>query len=157
MAYIAGLIARLRRDYPVDPERVYVGGFSMGAVMAGRIACQQADLVAGILMDAGDDWQGTCAPLRPVSVFAMHGTADSTLPIGGVRRFVDGWRQFDQCADALHEEALTSTASAQTSGDCAAGSAVTFVTVQGGTHQYFTDPDALETGWEFLTTYRRTL
>jgi len=41
--------------YPVDPERVYIGGFSGGSRVAMRIAVSFPDLFAGALLDAGSD------------------------------------------------------------------------------------------------------
>jgi dienelactone hydrolase len=41
--------------YPVDPERVYVGGFSGGAHMAERLALAYPDLFRGALLNAGSD------------------------------------------------------------------------------------------------------
>jgi len=43
------------RRYPIDPERVYVGGFSGGSRVALRIALGYPDVFHGALLNAGSD------------------------------------------------------------------------------------------------------
>ncbi len=43
------------RRYPVDPQRVYVGGFSGGSRIALRLALAYPDLFRGALLNAGSD------------------------------------------------------------------------------------------------------
>ena len=47
--------ANIVRRYKVDPERIYVGGFSGGARIAMRIALAFPDVFRGALLDAGSD------------------------------------------------------------------------------------------------------
>lgn len=154
LAYVAGLIEQLTAMYPVDPDRVYVAGFSMGAVLSGRIACERADLVAAVALDAGSDWGGSCAPSRAVSVLAMHGTADTVLPIEDVERFVEQWRDLDACPGDPDESQLTDTATLQSSTGCTDGTAVQFIRIDGAAHSWFHDPEAMDTAWAFFTTYQ---
>jgi pimeloyl-ACP methyl ester carboxylesterase len=49
----------LMRAYPVDPERVYVGGFSGGSRVALRLALGYPDLFHGAMLNAGGDAIGT--------------------------------------------------------------------------------------------------
>lgn len=53
------------RRYPVDPERVYVGGFSGGAHMAERLALAYPDLFRGALLNAGSDPLDAGPPTPP--------------------------------------------------------------------------------------------
>jgi pimeloyl-ACP methyl ester carboxylesterase len=56
-AYTVALIADMIRRYPVDPERVYLSGFSNGAGEAQAIALCHPDLIAAICpIDA--NWPG---------------------------------------------------------------------------------------------------
>ena len=43
--YVAALVDKLIADLPIDPDRVFVTGFSMGAVMADRVACRLTDRI----------------------------------------------------------------------------------------------------------------
>lgn len=47
--------ANIRVRYPVDPERVYVAGFSGGARIALRLAIGYPDVFRGALLDGGSD------------------------------------------------------------------------------------------------------
>lgn len=47
--------ANIRKQYPLDPARVYVGGFSGGSRVALRIALAYPDVFRGALLEAGSD------------------------------------------------------------------------------------------------------
>jgi pimeloyl-ACP methyl ester carboxylesterase len=51
--------------YRVDPQRVYVGGFSGGSRIALRLALAYPDLYRGALLDAGSDPLGAGPPTPP--------------------------------------------------------------------------------------------
>jgi hypothetical protein len=51
--------------YPVDPQRVYVGGFSGGSRIALRLALAYPDLFRGALLNAGSDPLGAGPPSPP--------------------------------------------------------------------------------------------
>jgi hypothetical protein len=56
--------------YPVDPDRVFVSGFSGGSRIAMRLALAFPDLFRGALLNAGSDALGSRgAPLPPADVF----------------------------------------------------------------------------------------
>lgn len=92
-----GLLRRLIHDLSarlgVDRERVFVVGYSNGALLAYRAGSELSDQVAGIAPYAGT--MRARAPLRapridlapprrPVSVFATHATADPRIPYEGI-------------------------------------------------------------------------
>ena len=81
VGYLAEVVARVDRHAPVDPERVYVAGFSNGARMAYRLALA-APWVAAIAAVAGAPVAGP-APARPVPTLAFHGTEDRHIPYAG--------------------------------------------------------------------------
>lgn len=67
----------IMRRYPVDPEKIYVGGFSGGSRVAMRLALGYPDLFHGALLDAGSDPIGSAQiPLPPVELFRQF--QDST-------------------------------------------------------------------------------
>jgi hypothetical protein len=53
------------RRYPIDPERVYIGGFSGGARVAQRTALAYPDLFRGALLNAGSDPIGEGEEILP--------------------------------------------------------------------------------------------
>jgi phospholipase/carboxylesterase len=73
--------------YGADPERVYLMGFSQGAIMSASVALTQPELVAGVVMMSGrilPEIQPLIAPkeeLAGLPFIVVHGTADTVLPI----------------------------------------------------------------------------
>ncbi len=65
------------RRYTINPQRVYVGGFSGGARIALRIALAYPDVFQGVLLDAGSDPIGSAEiPLPPADL--LHRFQEST-------------------------------------------------------------------------------
>jgi polyhydroxybutyrate depolymerase len=91
VGYLIYLIAEVGQRYRIDPARVYVVGFSNGAFMAYRLACEMPQAIAAIHPVAGATFQSEslCVGTLPVSVLHIHGTADpsvrfyDTSPPGG--------------------------------------------------------------------------
>jgi polyhydroxybutyrate depolymerase len=90
VGYLTALIADATARLPIDPRRIYLAGMSNGAAMSGRMACERAELIAGIAQVAGTLGASVAAaarPARPVPIISIHGTADPVSPYeGGVRR-----------------------------------------------------------------------
>jgi len=154
--YLSALIDRLIEDLPVDASRVYVAGFSMGAVMAERMACRHADQIAAAAVVSGTPWVGgACRPSRPVSMLVMHGTVDSTFPFDLAKTLADDWRALDGCTTTAAARSIGDGATAVTSSDCSADTSVEFISVEGGWHTWFAAPDATAISWRFFTDHGR--
>jgi polyhydroxybutyrate depolymerase len=153
--YLSALLDDLRATLPVDPKQVFVAGFSIGAVMTDRVGCEFADRVAAIAIDSGSPWSDTCQPAKPVSALIMHGTADSTFDYADAQALAARWRLVDACPGDPVTSQLGSSATAETSDGCEAGTAVEFVTIPGGIHAWFTHPDATELAWQFFAKHPR--
>lgn len=73
--------------YGADPSRVYLMGFSQGAILSASVALTQPDLVAGAVLMSGrilPEVQPLIAPaeaLRGLPMLVVHGTRDNVLPI----------------------------------------------------------------------------
>ena len=93
--YLRALIAAIQDSLHIDPKRIFVAGHSNGGFMAHRMACDHADLVAGIVSLAGATFDHSpttmppageaysCTPAANVHVLEIHGTADTTVPYNG--------------------------------------------------------------------------
>jgi len=76
--------------YPIDPGRLSIGGFSMGAVMAGTLALLEPNRLAAAIILSGylalhNDLPFHPAEARGLSIFQAHGTLDQVIPVGFAR------------------------------------------------------------------------
>ena len=90
--FLGQLITTLTAQYSVNPNMVYVTGFSSGAEMTERVGVDLSNLVAAIIPASGQlvAAQGVVAPplplptapspFPPISVQEWHGTLDTELP-----------------------------------------------------------------------------
>ena len=150
VAYVVGLIDRIAAELPIDTVRVFVAGFSMGAVTSERIGCQFADRVAAVALNAGAPWSDDCSPVRPVPILVMHGTADNTFRIALAGKVVTRWRAADGCQGEPVVSQLSDIATSELSDDCAGGVTVQYVRYEGSGHRWFANPDATEVLWRFF-------
>lgn len=61
--------ANVVREYSIDPQRIYIGGFSGGSRVAQRIALAYPDVFHGALLNAGADPLGGAYPLPAADLF----------------------------------------------------------------------------------------
>ncbi|WP_187276610.1 alpha/beta hydrolase family esterase [Parahaliea maris] len=86
VGYIRSLIEEAAATYSIDPSRVALFGHSNGGFLALRLGCEASDLVTSIVSLAGSTFaqESACAPAaKPVSLLAVHGTADDTILYDG--------------------------------------------------------------------------
>lgn len=79
-------IGEILEAYPLDPEGLYLGGFSMGAVMAGTLALLDPERVSGAMVLSGYLPLGADLPFRPQEaeghpIFQAHGALDPVIPV----------------------------------------------------------------------------
>ncbi|MFI5259038.1 MAG: alpha/beta hydrolase family esterase [Candidatus Limnocylindrales bacterium] len=147
VVFIRALIDRFKATDRVDPDRVYVTGHSRGGMMTYRLGCELSGTVAAIAPVSGNMAAASgsadvpCTLAAPVSVLAIHGTADGTIPIAGgkvdiifspMADVIARWRSLDNCTTAPTtgvDGVATTTAWA-----CAGGSTVSTRILAGGCH-----------------------
>jgi polyhydroxybutyrate depolymerase len=86
VGFLNRLLNELLASYPVDPRRVYIYGYSAGAAMAYRLACDSTDRFAAIASGAGQfpvQDPGRCAPSAPISILEVHSLDDEVIPFDG--------------------------------------------------------------------------
>ena len=84
-------IADVKQKYPVDPDRIFLLGFSMGSMMALSVALSKPQLVRGVVAHSGYIPESiplkfVWDQLRGLSLFVAHGIDDPVLPIAMGRR-----------------------------------------------------------------------
>ncbi|MBM3882429.1 MAG: hypothetical protein FJ387_22350 [Verrucomicrobia bacterium] len=74
--YLRALIEEIGRRFAVDRKRVHLVGIFNGGFMAYRVACDSADLIAGIASVSGATYldPGRCHPSEPVNILHIHAT-----------------------------------------------------------------------------------
>ena len=116
----------IMKQYPVDPEQVYIGGLSGGARVALRLALGYPDVFHGALLNAGSDPVGTVeVPLPPADLFRrfqestrlvyVTGERDDVNLLGDMqsRRSLEKWCVFDLVTETEpHKEHEVADASA---------------------------------------------
>jgi len=83
------LIDTLLDDQCVDPEQIFVAGYSNGGFLAAELACRPGSRVAAIVAVAGFHMPEQCD--RHVPTLVIHGAADPIVPLGpnGMSLIVD--------------------------------------------------------------------
>lgn len=152
VGYLGRLVEDIEAEWPVDPDQVFFIGHSNGGFMSYRMACERADLIAGITSLAGNaaSTPSSCNPSRPVSVLHMHGTADATVPYtggttfggGGAVSSVEQWAAHDACGTTrtptvtldLDTVVAGSETHGETTAGCGSDVAVDLWTMEGSGH-----------------------
>jgi polyhydroxybutyrate depolymerase len=86
VGYFRALLAELAAVVPYDAKRVYLTGFSNGAAMSHRLACEVPESIAAIAPVGGaNQFAGAspCSPSRATPVFHIHGEGDPCWPYSG--------------------------------------------------------------------------
>jgi polyhydroxybutyrate depolymerase len=144
-AFIRQLLDDLGKTATIDPRRVYATGYSLGAMMAYRAACEMSDTFAAIAPVAGALVFSPCQPQQPVSVLQVHGKKDVLVPYqGGVGGFMDGktvflpvedtismWAQLDGCSGSPQVEQQGTIGTHTVYASCKSGSSVELYLLDG--------------------------
>lgn len=100
------MLSYLLKNYCTDARRIYVTGYSIGASMAYRVACELSDQIAALATVEGAFYHippSGCLAQRPLPVLEIHGLADQFAPYDGappklsVQTFLNLWMAIDQC------------------------------------------------------------
>lgn len=85
VGFINAIIEREIAQHNADPARIYVMGFSNGAIMSYRVAAELGTKLAGFAAISGSmAAKSQCAePKTPLSALIVSGTADPIVPYAG--------------------------------------------------------------------------
>ncbi len=86
LGLLVQFLEHLPRTYPVDAERMFLYGFSMGSAMSLAVSLHRPSLVAGVIGLSGFLIETEALPYRWEEVrakpyFIAHGTADPLVPL----------------------------------------------------------------------------
>ena len=149
--YLRALIEEIASQFSVDRKRIHLFGHSAGGMMSYRMACESADIIAGIACLAGTILPDPprCQPSQPVNILHIHGTADGALPYAGSVAFpgplqnVQLWAGYNGAANPVTDPVPSMNLDLAVPGldtvitrytDAPSGGAVELWTINGGGH-----------------------
>lgn len=145
VGFLTAVLDQVEASVDVDPDRVYATGFSNGAMMTYRLACE-TDRFAAIAPVAGSVMT-TCGTPAPASVLHVHGREDTSVPFG---EHEGPWRE----AGACEEQVVTEEGPLRIStAECPEGRAIELVGIAGVRHEWPVAADGYDTAnkiWEFF-------
>lgn len=163
VAFARALVRQASAEACIDLGRVYAVGVALGGGMAYHLACNAADVFAGIAPSGFDllvDSDQPCRPARPVTEIAFRGTADTLVPydggaqpaphdpdvtmnfLGAVATF-QRWAELNRCTGSPSEADANGCS---TYSNCAEGAEVTLCTTEDGGMDW----GSAELGWATL-------
>lgn len=174
VAFLRELIARSVADAGADAKRIAIAGFSNGALMASRAACDMTDQLASVVLVSGSgprDMTAKCKPSRPLPMMVVFGTADTVVPYEGgpvamyagkprglvapVREVLDIWRGVNGCTGTESQPLAGTSPSITAMRGTGCRADVVHLKVAGGTHDWVTNAtfDTTTEAWKFVAAH----
>jgi polyhydroxybutyrate depolymerase len=95
------VVADISTHWCINPNEIYLDGWSSGAIMSQRAACEAADLFkAATSYDGMSPTAGgvaPCQPARPISIGLIVGQMDDATA-GGLAPNTAGWERYSSCS-----------------------------------------------------------
>jgi polyhydroxybutyrate depolymerase len=158
--YASDVLDDALRRVCVNERKVYATGFSGGARMSSRLACNLGERIAAIAPVSGIRWTAPCNG-RAVPVVTFHGLADPQNTYAGMARAdewvesvedaLEGWALHNGCDEARRETPEVNLVSVYSYGNCADGADVVLYRIAGLGHTWAKlEIDATREMWSFL-------
>ncbi len=152
--FIRDALAMADERLCVDTSRVYATGYSNGAFMAHRLACELSDRITAIAPVGGPLLDIDCEPGRPVSVLQFHGDADTFVPYEGnpslgyppIDDTMAAWAARNGCGTQTEEVFASGDAVCRAFVGCPDEGAVVSCVIAGGGHTWPGGADVPELG-----------
>lgn len=157
VAFIESVIRDVSNNYNVDPNRIYITGFSNGAMMANRMMAEKTHLFAagaivggsiGGKVNESQEYYTASAPNNPLPVVLIHGQKDNIVPFQGgknkqndgefssFQETVDFWISNNKCQKDFVESDTVVLNKKQYS-DCEGRTVVVVNTIKNSGHTWF--------------------
>lgn len=83
------LVESMKDRYPIDPDRVYIHGMSMGGIGTWNFIENNPDLFAGAIAICGYGHPEKAETIKDVPIWAFHGEDDEIIDVSGSRLMVE--------------------------------------------------------------------
>lgn len=137
VGFLKALVARVLSEFSIDAGRIYVSGFSNGAMMANRIACEASELFAAAALFGGRVEPGfECKPAVALPLLQINGGKDRVVPFDG--RASDAgyfYSSMSQVAEQWNDGAACATRTEPWAFAAAKGAVQCTISCAGGRHE----------------------
>jgi len=158
--YTSDVLDDVLQKVCVDERKVYATGFSGGARMSSRLACNLSERIAAVAPVSGIRWTAPCNG-RAVPIVTFHGLADPQNTYAGMARpdewvesvedALEGWANHNGCDQARNETPEVNRVSVYSYGNCAEGADVVLYRIAGLGHTWAKNEiDATREMWTFF-------
>jgi predicted esterase len=90
---VMDVLAEVRRDYKIDPKRIYLMGHSMGGYGTWSTAMDHPDVFAALGPISGGGNAAGMEKLKHIPQYVVHGDADPTVPVTQSRTMVEAGKK----------------------------------------------------------------
>lgn len=165
VGFVSKMLDKLGKDFRIDKNRIFATGFSNGALICYRLACELSERIAAIAVGGAHDAFKQCNPSRHVPVLHFHGTNDNCGMYNGgtcggcfadylnnvglpadrnaslwqcrsVPEYINEWRVRNGCSDPGSIMYQKGTATCVSYSQCAENAEVVLCTLEGSGHQW---------------------
>ncbi len=171
--FVRDMIKMVSGMLKIDQSRIYSSGYSGGARMSSRLACELSDVLAAAAPVAGLQYPDDCKVKQAIPLIAFHAKDDQvnnyileqeSRPYWrmGVETALDKWRQANGCSLANADAQLTVNVSRFVWTDCEGAAEINYYLSEKGGHTW---PGADSSGinneinattliWEFFSRHQ---
>ena len=85
---VINLVENIIKEYPVDPDRVYITGLSMGGFGTWDLITRYPDKFAAAIPMSGAGDPSKAELIKHIPIWVFHGALDKAVPVEGSRNMV---------------------------------------------------------------------
>jgi polyhydroxybutyrate depolymerase len=132
LAFTEGMINAVHARHPIDPQRVFTTGFSMGGYYSNHVGCKSNRLLRAIAPHSGGGPPAGCEN-QPMAVMILHGTNDGLISPSCGEASRTKWIAHNGCSEEVDVRQVAGGTCASHKG-CAPGGQVTYCEFGGMGH-----------------------
>lgn len=88
LAAVIALVDEMMKTQPIDPDRLYVTGISMGGYATWELLGRVPGKIAAAIPICGGGNPALAAAFKDIPIHAFHGDADEAVPVGKTREMI---------------------------------------------------------------------